>query len=374
MPEELKRELGYWTILALSIGAILGTTLFFGIPIAAKQSGNMLIIGWIILSVIALYIAAVFGELTAMFPKAGGAYEFSKHAYGKFASFIIAWTAWMFGSITVVVIIIASINSLNLGLTDFQNFLFGIALIVALNAVAYVGIGASSLVLLILGVIMVGVPLAIIIKGVPAVNFANFQPLLTHKFSSIFVTLFFMAEAYFGWEAATYLAEETKNPTKVIPKALITATAIIGILGMLLIIVTLGIIPWQQLANTEAPINDIAGILYGDVGKTVIIIGVFLALLGTAAATILSMPRLLLALARDKLFLSQFKNLHPKFKTPSNAILFQTVVLVMLLLLGLADYVVLLALLIPMAIVLYTAMILAVVVLRKKTAQPKQAF
>ena len=81
MPEELKRGFGYWTILALSIGSLLGTTIFFGAPIAAKYSGNMLLVAWIILSLMALYISAIFGELSAMFPKTGGAYEFSKQAY-----------------------------------------------------------------------------------------------------------------------------------------------------------------------------------------------------------------------------------------------------------------------------------------------------
>jgi len=366
MPEELKRGFGYWTVLALSIGAILGTTLFFGTSIGAEHSGNLLILAWILLSVIALYIAAIFGELVAMFPKAGGAYEFSKQAYGKFASFIIAWTAWMFGSLSTVVIIIAAVNTLNLGLSDFEGFLLGIGMILILNAIAYFGAQIGAFVMIVLGVVMVGVPVFIIVKGFTVINPANFQPFFSHEFSSIFITLFFMAEAYFGWEAATYLAEETKNPTKVIPKALIHATAIIGVLGLLLIVVTLGVIPWQQLIGIASPTNEVAGIIFGEVGKNIVVIGIFFALIGTAAATIFSMPRLLLALARDRLFLEQFKKIHPKFKTPANAILFQTVALVFLLLLGLANYTVLLQLLIPMAAVLYIAIIIALVVLRRK--------
>ncbi len=374
MADELKRGFGYWTILSLSIGALLGTTLFFGTPIGAKYSGNLLIVAWIILSVIALYIASIFGELTAMFPKAGGAYEFSKQAYGKFLSFIIAWTAWLFGSMSTVIIVIAAVHSLNLGLSQFGSFLLSVAIIAALNMVAYLGAEASSFLLLLLAVIMVGIPLAIIIKGFSIVNPANFTPFITHKFSSVFVTLFFMAEAYFGWEAATYLAEETKDPKRVIPKAILHATAIIAVIGLLMITVTLGIIPWQQLAGLTAPVNELAGILYGNAGSLIVVIGIFLALTGTAAATVLSMPRLLLALARDSLFLGQFKKLHPRFKTPHNAILFQTVMLVMLLLLGLANYVLLLELLIPLGAVLYVSMIIAVVVLRRKMPSHERPF
>ncbi len=374
MAEELKRGFGYWTILALSIGALLGTTLFFGAPIGAKYSGNLLIAAWIILSLVALYVASVFGELTAMFPKAGGAYEFSKQAYGKFASFMIAWTAWLFGSMSTVIIIIAAVNSLDIGLSQFVSFLLSVAIIVALNIVAYLGVEASSFLLLLLAVIMVGIPLAIIVKGLSVVNPANFTPFVTHKFSSIFVTLFFMAEAYFGWEAATYLAEETKNAKKVIPKAIMQATAIIGVLGLLMMIVTLGIIPWQQLAGVRAPVNEIATAIFGKTGSLVIAAGVFLALIGTATATVISMPRLLLALARDSLFVGQFKKIHPRFKTPSNAILFQTVALVLLLLLGFANYVVLLELLMPLGAALYMSMMLAAIVLRRKLPAHERPF
>ncbi len=374
MAEELKRGFGYWTILALSISAILGTTLFFGTGIGARYSGNLLIVAWIILSLVALYVASVFGELTAMFPRAGGAYEFSKQAYGKFASFLIAWTAWLFGSISTVIIIIAAVTSLDIGLSQFGGFLLSVAIIVLLNAIAYLGTGASSLTLALVGIIIVGVPLAIIVKGFFALSPANFSPFFTHKFSSVFVTLFFMAEAYFGWEAATYLAEETKDPRKVIPKAIMHATAIIGVLGLLMIIVTLGIIPWQQLAGTEAPFSELAGMLYGRIGSVIVVAVIFVALIGTATATIISMPRLLLALARDNLFLGQFSKLHPRFKTPHNAILFQTVILVMLLLLGLANYIVLLELLIPLGTVLYISMIIALVLLRRKLPAHERPF
>ena len=371
MPQELKRGFGYWTILALSVGAILGTTLFFGIPFGARHSGNLLLVAWVILSLVALYIAAIFGELSAMFPKAGGAYEFSKQAYGKFPSFVLAWTAWMFGSISAVIIIIAAVGSLGLELTPLQGFIASVALIILLNAVTYVGIEASSFMLLVLGAVMIGIPLLIIAKGLFVVNPANFQPFLSHPVSGVFVAIFFMAEAYFGWESATYLAEETKNPEKNIPRALVVASALIGIIGFLMILVSLGMIPWQQLQSVQAPFNRISEELYGGLGSRLLSAGVFLALLGTAASTVLSMPRLLFALARDRLFLGQFRNLHSRFKTPSNAVLMQTVVLVLLLIIGFASYEVLLQILVPMAAILYVAMILAVPVLRRK--MPLQA-
>ena len=69
---ELKRVLGFWTILSLAIASIMGTGLFFGASIGAGYSGNASILAWIVLSIIAVYISSYFAELVSMYPKAGG--------------------------------------------------------------------------------------------------------------------------------------------------------------------------------------------------------------------------------------------------------------------------------------------------------------
>ena len=383
MPEQSKKGFGYWTILALAIGSVMGTALFLGPQIVAAElknlgNGNLLIVAWIILSIVAVYIAACFGELSAMFPKAGGAYEFGKQAYGKFNSFNIAWVAWLFGSMSTVLVIIAAIESLDIGLSKYQNFLIGVGLIILLNLVAYLGVNANSMMLLALAVVMLAIPISIIAGGIPEINVEHFQPILTHDYLPVFVILFFMVEAYFGWESATYLAEETRNPTRTIPRALLHSTTIIGILGLLLIVVVTGIIPWNDLAAVGSPVNHLAVMMYGGFWQgaiaSLIFGGMFLAFLGTAFATILSLPWLMLALARDKLFLGQFSSLHPKFGTPHYAIMFQTVVLTLLLVIATADYNKLLQLLIPMAAVLYVSMLVAVIVLRRKIPQKERPF
>lgn len=372
--EELSRGLGYWTVLALAVGSMLGTTLFFGAPIAAQHSGNMLIIAWVILSIFGLYLAALFGELSAMFPASGGAYEFCKQAYGKFVSFIVAWTAWLFTNLGAVTMIIAAVSTFGSNLSELEQIGLSIFIIVLLNIIAFVGIEAGAIVMLTLGVIMVSIPIIIISKGFTAVNMSNFDPFVTFPITGVFVTIFFMAESFFGGEGVTYLAEETRNPRKVIPKALMHATTIVSILGLLMMFIILGMIHWSELPGVTAPVSDIAGVLYGSVGQQLITIGIFLSLIGTAAGAIVFIPRLLLALSRDKLFLGQFKDLHNKFKTPHRAIMFQTVVLILLFFVGNANYQTLLELMVPMAAILYGALVLSVIVLRHKMPNAERPF
>ncbi|MEK6854205.1 MAG: APC family permease, partial [Nanoarchaeota archaeon] len=356
---EFKQAFGYWAVLSLAIGSIAGTTMFLGAGIGARYSGNLLLVAWAILSVIAVYIAACFGELASSFPKSGGTYEYAKQAYGKFLSFVLAWAAWLLGSIGVVLMIVGATGALLPGLTDFQQFLLSVGIIVTMNGIAYLGVEASSMMLIGFAIIMVTVPIVVMVKGLPAVVWQNFTPFFTHPISTVMVTSFFIVENYFGWEGATYLAEETRNATKTIPKALLHATALIALLGFLLTMTLMGIIPWQQLSTKAAPLTDVASMLFSEKVRLAIGAGVFLALLGSAASGVVSLPRLILAIARDKLFPGQFKMLHTKFNTPSNAILFQTVALVILLLLGFANYETLLGMMIPIGTLMYTAILIA---------------
>ncbi|MBI2140988.1 amino acid permease [Candidatus Woesearchaeota archaeon] len=372
--QEFKRSFGYWAVLSLAIGSIVGTTLFLGAGIGARYSGNLTLLAWVLVSAFAIYVAACFGELTSTFPKAGGAYEFAKQAYGRFFSFMIGWMAWLVGSIAVVVMVVGATSFLFPNNSDFSQFLISVGIISAMNAVAYLGVQASSLMLIGFAIAMVAVPLAIIIKGFPAISWQNFTPFLTHPLYTVMITSFFIVESFFGWESATYLAEETRNPRKTIPKALMHASVIIALLGFLLMLVLFGTVNWQQLSIKETPLADVAAMILSEKMAAALAFGVFLALVGSAASGIVALPRLILAMARDRLFPGQFMRIHPRFSTPHNAILFQAVSLVTLLLLGFANYETLLSMLIPTSALMYITLLLAVPILRKKYPNIERPF
>src|SRR3989344_2983169 len=364
---ELKRVLGFWTILSLPIGSIMGTGLFFGPEIASRYSGNASIIAWIILSIIAVYISFYFAELVSMYPKAGGIYEFSKHAYSRFFSFMMGWTAWIVGNLTTALLIVAATDYL---ITDSSQVtlkvLISIAFIILLNLVAYFGIEASAIMLVIFAIVPMLVLLSIIFPGFFHLNYGNYSPFFSFGLSSIFLTIFFMAESFFGWEGATYLAEETKDPERVIPKAIVIGTIIVAIFGVLVTLISLGVIPWKILANSSAPLSIVSESLLGGIGTNLISIGIFISLVGAAAGGIVTMPRLILALARDKLFIAQFSSIHEKFRTPYKAIIFQTIVSLLIFGMTFGKYNGLLSLVLPLGFIMYFFIILSVVLLRKK--------
>ncbi len=372
---ELKRTLGFWTILSMAVTSILGTGLFFGSAIGAKYAGNLSVIAWILLVIVAVYIAACFGELVAMFPTAGGIYEFSKQAYSKFISFQIGWIGWIVTVAGFALLSVAAIDYLTPPeFPAVYKMVIAAIFIIALNLVTYFGMEASSVMINTFAVMTFVVLFSVLIPGLFRINSGNLSPFFTHPFSVVFLALFFIVESFFGWEQATTLAEETKDPEIVIPRALVLGTLIVGLIGIAMSLIGLGMLGWQNLSQTNAPLAAFAGIIYGDIGKLILSMGIYLAMIGSAAAGIISAPRLLLAMSRDKQFLPQFAKVHPSYNTPSNAIILQTIVGILVVLLGFGSYESLLALLVPLALIIYVSMMLAIPWLRIKKPDISRPF
>lgn len=372
---ELKRTLGFGTILALAVGSIMGSTMFFGAAIGASHSGNASIISWVILSILSIYIGTCFGELSAMFPRAGGVYEFAKQTYGRFFSFIVAWIAWVVGNLTVPLLVVAAVKYLIPGHEfNLLRIMLCILIILFLNFIAFWGIEASGFVVVLFTFLSIGLIISIIVPGIPHISSENFFPFFSGGLTPVFVTIFFIAEAFFGWEAATFLAEETKNPKEVIPKALIWGTIIVALLAILLTVVSLGIIPWKELIAYDTPMSAVFAKIFGEANVRFLSIGIFLTLIGSAAGTVITMPRLVLALARDRLFLRHFEAIHPKRNTPYRAIIFQTIVSLVIFAMAFGNYNSLLNLLLPLGFVMYIFVLLAVPILRYKKPDIERAF
>ncbi len=352
----------------------MGTGIFFLPALGAKEAGPMSIISWIGLSLISIYIAMCFAELASMFPKSGGTYEFCKQAYGSFPSFLVGWATLIVGNITIAMLVVGAIRYLNPALPNVFKIGISLMFILLFNFLTYKGMETSAVMLTAFAIITIGSLLGLIIPGLRVMDFNNMVPFFTHSFSKVFIAIFFIAETFFGWETATFLSEETKDPRKNIPKALIYGTVIIAIMCILFVVTSLGVIPWQTFGLSQVPLADLAGVHYGPVGVQAFTILVYLSIIGSVAGWIVSAPRLILALARDKLFISQCAEIHPINQTPHNAILFQTILTSILVILGSGSYETLLELLLPLALIIYAATLFSMVILRYTKPELERGF
>ena len=372
---ELQKTLGMSTIIALTLTSLVGTGMFLATSIGAKYSGNGVVIAWAILLIVGLYVAACFGELIAMFPKSGGVYEFAKKAYGRFFSFVVGWVSWLVSTITISVLIIAALEFLPVqGLSGAVKLIVAIALIIVINFIAYMGVDVSGALLIFFAVETVLLLLSLIIPGFLHINWTGFTPFLTKPFTWVFVSMFFMVESLMGWESASFLAEETRNAEKVIPRALIITTFISGLLGLLFAFVSVGVIPLAELINSPVPVLDLAARLFTSQQAQIISSGILLALIGSVAGAVISTPRLLQAMARDKLFIGQLAAIHEKRKTPYKAIIFQAIVSIIIVVIAFGTYDSLLGMLTPLALIMYITVLLAVTILRYKMKNVNRTF
>lgn len=373
---ELKKNLGFWTVFSITITAMIGTGMFFGTSLAASRSGNASILVWVFLGIITIYVGACFGELTSMYPRAGGIYEFTKHAYGRgLPSFLTGWTSWIVINVMNSLLIVAALDYI---VPQEVNIVIKAGLsaliIIVLNYFAYLGTDSIGAILGGFAFIILALLVTLISVGATHIHFSNYTPFFSTPWVYMFVAFFFIVETYFGWENATFMAEETIDAERVIPKAIMWASVFVSVLGVLLAVVMLGIVPWQILGKSATPLADVTSILFSSTAAIIIKIGVALALIGSAAGGLIGSPRLLLGLARDKLFIEQLSEIHPRYQTPYKAIIFQTIVSIIVIIFGFGNYTRLLELLVPIALLMYISVIMSVTVLRFKKPNHERPF
>ncbi len=370
----LKQGLGFVGVYALIITSMIGTSLFFGISKGAALAGPASVIAWFLIGFVTIYVASCFGELISMYPTSGGVYEFTKQAYGRFPSFLVGWMSWIVSNVGSAVLVVAALEFLlpGTGTVLIQGFLISkglikltiaIVIILLFNAIAYRGIDASQKILVICAAAILVLVVGIIISGSSSVTPID---LSAQSFSNIaiMVTVFFLVESFFGWESASFLAEETRDATRVIPRALVWASTTMALFGIGLAIILFANYPSDVLAQDPNPVVTLVKDQFPG-AVPIVIGGVFIAFLSGVISNVISSPRLLFALARDRLFIEQCTKLHPRYKSPVNAILFQTVVTIVVIIFAFGKYEFLLSMLVPIALIMYAAVLVAVPLLRK---------
>ncbi len=371
---ELKRVLSYKVILLITINSMMGTGIFFLPALGAKIAGPASLISWLIFSIIAIYIAMCFGELTSMFPKSGGVYEFSKHAYGRFGSFLVGWLNLITGNITIAMLILGAIRYLLPVGSSIPVIIVSIVLLLAFSVIAYTGMKTSATMLVTFSFITLGTLFAVIVPGLFHASLSNLDPFIPLGSFSIFLAIFFIAETFFGWESPTFLAGEVKDGAKVMPKALVTGTVIIAGISLLFVFISIGSMGWSEFGASAAPISALANLFYGGLGVKIFALLVYMAIIGSVADWIVSSPRLIHAMAKDKLFLYQFKDVHPKFNTPHKAIILQFFLSSTLVIVGAGSYYQLLHILVPLLLILYCIVLFSVIILRYTQPNTKRHY
>jgi APA family basic amino acid/polyamine antiporter len=351
----LLRQLGITSAVALVVSNMIGTGIFTTTGFLAGDLGS----AWAVLliyavgAVVALSGAFCYSELGVNFPSSGGEYVYLTRAYGPTWGFMTGWISFFAG-------FSAPIAAAALAFSDYLGYFWpglkqenahyvvgsgawslklgagqalACGLIGLFTVVNIFGIKPVSRLQNLLTAVKVGVIVALILLGfaLGAGDWAHLsQPAArtsTHPLPVQFaISLFFVYVSYSGWNAATYVAEELKNPARTLPIALAWGTALVAFLYVGLNLVFIYAVPLENLKGVIAVGSVTAAALFGPEVAGVFSALMAVSLVATVSAMVTIGPRVYYAMAKNGAFFSWASRVDPRWHTPAPAILSQGVV------------------------------------------------
>jgi APA family basic amino acid/polyamine antiporter len=320
-PEEtrLSRSLGLAEVTLSGIGIILGAGIYALIGTAAAGAGNAVWLSFAISAIVALFTALSYAELSSMFPKAGAEYEYTTAAVGEYVAFIIGWLI-IFSGIIGAATVALGFGGYFSGLFGTGQVLAAAGLISILTIILIIGVKESAAVAGIFTLIEVAGLILIIAAGLPRLGSVDYleMPLgITGVFSAAALVFF----AYQGFEEMAKFSEETRQPEKTVPKALMLALVVCTALYILVSISAVSVVGWEGLAGSDTPFAEVATVAWGPRGAGLISVIALFATANTVLLMLLAASRIGYGMARSGSLPALFSRVHLTRKTPYLAIL-----------------------------------------------------
>jgi basic amino acid/polyamine antiporter, APA family len=359
---QLVRGLGAWDGALITIGSIVGTGIFIttGDMARALPHGGLILVAWVLGGLLTLAGALTYGELGALFPKAGGIYHFLKEAYGPLWGFLYGWTSFlviMSGGIAAIAVGFGEylgsflpffatrhiLLSLPLGgwtWTLSGGQLAAVLAIAFLTLINYFGLKEGAWVQNLLTLVKVGsivlfvaLGLGVGLSGGSGGGTASAQSLAA-PVAGIFgasggarmllaafgVAMIATLWTYDGWYNLTFSAGEMKNPGRSLPLGLIGGTLAVAALYTLLNLVYVRTLPVAAMAGTARIGETAAAALFGPRGARLLSAAVLLSSFGCLSSTILCCSRIYHPMAEDGLFFRSLARIHPRHRTPGRSL------------------------------------------------------
>lgn len=370
----LIRAVSRWQIVGLSLNDVIGSGVYL-LPAAAALLLGPISIWAVLLAGCAVAILVLcFSEAASYFDEPGGAYLYTREAFGEFVGFEVGWMTWLAR--------VTSVASLSVGFALAFGYLWpgategwerALVITLSLGLLTWINVigvkeGAKMAVAL---TIIKSIPLVLFIGiGVFAVD----KDLLAAEipsvsFDSMSQAVLLLLFAYCGFENTPGAAGEFKNPKRDIPFALLTMVFLVTVIYTLVQLIAVGTLP--NLANSDSPLAEASEVFAGPWMAAIITIGAMVSIFGNTGNSTLVGPRYLYALAKDGYGYKIFARVHPRYRTPAIAIVFQSALALVLALSGSFVGLAMLSLIARLATYIGTAA--ALPILRKKFGHKKDA-
>ncbi len=294
----LAREAGLYQVIAYGVGNIVGAGIYVLIGDASGLAGGTVWLAFLVGAVVALFTGLSYAELASTYPKAASEYVFLGRAYGnRSLSFL---TQWM-----MLVTEVVAAAAVALGFAGYLSTIVQVpliptaaALLVLLTVVASAGIKQSLKLNAVLSMVAIGGLVVVVGAGIGKIGSASYvsSPNGVPGVLAATVLVFF---AYIGFDNISNLSEETKEPEKTIPRALLASLAISTALYVLVGLASVSLVPWQRLSVSDAPLALAVSSVLGQSGSNVLTVAALLTTLNTVLVLLLVSSRIIYGLGRE---------------------------------------------------------------------------
>lgn len=347
----LPRTIGLWTAVAILVGTTIGSGIFRSpAGIATKLPGPFpLLAVWVVGGLFALCGALTLAEAGSAFPQTGGVYVYIREAWGRLAAFLFGWSE-------LVMIRAAALGAISTTFAEYSVRVLGhdpsvapyshyvhyvAAAAILITAVFnYVGVRTAGTVQNLTTLAKVGGLLFIVLlafsMGLPRTggHYTPVAPAGSFSFAAFGLALVSVLWVYDGWADVSFVGGELENPRRNLPRALILGTSGIIVIYLLVNLAYLAVLPVGQIGTSKLVAADVADKLVGPAGVAFVATVVMISTFGSLNGSMFTGPRVLFAMADDKLLFSGMAKVHPKFKTPYVSITVVAILAAVFVLLG----------------------------------------
>ena len=338
----LKRQIGLYAATAVTVGSIIGSGIFRSPSSVARElpSQPLMLAAWILGGILSMAGSLALAELAVAHPRTGGLYVFIRESFGRRLGFVFGWASLAVIKPTVIASI-ASVFAVYfcqvVGWSNGAELPVGLTAIGLLTFVNWLGVREGTATQTALTTLKVAGILLLCFAAfalphhapppAPAGAVAPQSPVspmhpIWLAFVAAMIPIFF---AYDGWTDSTYVAGEVVNPTRNLPIAILGGTAIVIAVYVLTNLAYFAVLSPAEMAGAQAVGSETVRRILGDWGGRALAVLVAVSTFGTISASILTGPRVTLAMAADGLFWKPAAHVHPRRGSPDIALWLQCV-------------------------------------------------
>ncbi len=329
-PSELQRDLGFWSALTIGAGTMIGAGIFLLAGKAIEAAGPGAALSYGFAGIVCMLTAASAAELATGMPTSGGDYYFVSRSLGAMFGAISGVGIWLSLTVAIAFYLVGTGEFLTQvsPVPAVAGALGGAVLLLVLNVVGAKVSGSAQIVIVLA---LLGILGIFVIGGIFQAETANLTPFLPEGGGAVLSTTALVFVSFLGFVKIAAVAEEIKEPTKNLPRALMGSVALVTLLYILIVLVVAGVFTQDAIRDIPDPLTRTARLAFGGAGATGIIVAGLFATLSSANASILAASRINLAMSRDGLFPERLAAISRRFVTPLRAIVLTSVIAAVLI-------------------------------------------